>query len=152
MTIEMVYEYCKKYHSGTQMKEVLGEKTAFYAKLDVILCKKLAKECYDKNTQGMLQPQTFALAVSSAWNGFSHIHKTLLCLFFGSLLKCLLLCESFSNYSVFNSNKFYTIPPSYTHSFHHPFYFIFITALIIIQCTMYIIPLLQLTPNWKVIT
>lgn len=127
-----------------------GKKTAFCAKLDVILCKKLAKECYDKNTQGMLQPQTFALAVSSAWNGFSHIHKTLLCLFFGSLLKCL-LCESFSNYSVFNSNKFYTIPPSYTHSFHHPFYFIFITAPIIIQCTMYIIPLLQLTPNWKVI-
>ena len=120
----MVYEYYKKYHSGTQMKEVLErKKTAFCAKLmlDVILHKKLGRECYDKNTQGMLQPQTFTLAVSSAWNGFSHIHKTLLCLLFGSLLKCLLLCESFSSYSVFNSNKFYTIPPSYPHSFHHLF-------------------------------
>ena len=114
--------------------------------LDVILHKKLGRECYDKNTQGMLQPQTFTLAVSSAWNGFSHVHKTLLCLLFGSLLKCLPLCESFYSYSVFNSNKFYTIPPSYT-QFSPPFYFIFTTACITIQYTMYFIPLLQLTPN-----
>lgn len=81
----MVYEYYKKYHSGTQMKEVLGKKNkkpAFCAKLmlDVILHKKLARQCYDQNTQGMLQPQTSTLAISSAWNGFSHIYKTALSL------------------------------------------------------------------------
>ena len=67
----------------------------------------------------------------------SHTSIRLLCLFFGSLLKCLLLCESFSNYSGFNSNKFYTIPPSYTHSFHHPFYFHHSTYHHPIYCVFY---------------
>lgn len=126
------------------MKEVWGENCSL-CKARCHTVQNLQKNAKDKNTQGMLQPQTFALAVSSAWDGFSHIHKTLLCLFLGHCSNVFFVSPSLTILFLIAINSILYL--HHTHSFHHPFYFIFITAPIIIQCTMYIIPLLQLTPN-----
>lgn len=75
----------------------------------------LAGKCYDKSTRGMLPSQTFALAVSSAWNGFSHIHKTHQ--FFSLVTAQVVVFPVNSSLTIlfFHSNTLYPIPASYTY-------------------------------------